>query len=105
MTPEKPAYIRGLSASSMKEFQLSALNRFANARRDSRDSRAALEECRAVLKFVEQVKKERELGNILEFPVPVEAVPVATVKSGNDTARAGCYTLGHGRQRQVPHAA
>ena len=25
-------------------------------------------------------EEERELGNILEFPVPVEAVPVATVK-------------------------
>ena len=80
MTPEAIAYIRSLSESSMKEFQLSALNRFANARRDFRESRAALEECRAVLKFVEQVKKKRELGNVVEFPVPAETATVVAVR-------------------------
>jgi hypothetical protein len=35
------------------------------------------------LRFIAQVLKERELGNVLEFPAVAEAIPVAKVlKSG-----------------------
>jgi hypothetical protein len=73
MTPEKAAYIRSLTESGLKDFQLTALNRFANARRQFREARENLEEQRADLRFIDQVAKERELGNILEFPTAVEA--------------------------------
>jgi len=68
MTPEKAAYIRSLSESGLKDFQLTALNRFGNARRQFREAREILNEQRADLRFIALVAKERELGNILEFP-------------------------------------
>ena len=80
MTPEKAAYIRSLTESGLKDFQFSALNRFANARRQFREARENLDEQRADLRFIVQVEKERQLGNVLEFPTPTEVVPEAAKK-------------------------
>jgi hypothetical protein len=60
--PKKAAYVRSLSAFQLQDFQLTALNRIANARRDFQGSRAELEEQREILRFVAQVLKERKIG-------------------------------------------
>jgi hypothetical protein len=69
MTPEKAAYIRSLSSEGLQNFKLSALWRFTNARRALKQARAALDEQRAEMRFIDQVMKERAIGNVVEFPV------------------------------------
>jgi hypothetical protein len=76
MTPEKAAYIRSLKNESLQDFKMSAMWRFANARRGLKEARAALEEQRAEMRFLDQVMKERAVGNVIEFPVATEQEPV-----------------------------
>ena len=72
MTADLAAYIRSLRDASLRDFELRLLSQFANARRQFREARENLDEQRECLRLIQAVKKERALGNVVEFPTKVE---------------------------------
>ena len=72
--------IRTSSESSLKDFQLTSFNRFANGRRDFGESRAMLEEHREGLQFIAQVLKSGSWGMCWNHLLRHEAAPVSKAK-------------------------
>jgi len=70
----KAAYVRSLSTARLEDFLLESMNRFQCAQRAARESRSALEEQREFMKFIQQVIREKQMGNVIEFPQAPEVL-------------------------------
>jgi hypothetical protein len=69
--------MRSLSKERLQRFQLALLNRFTYAKRAFKEARQELEKERTALRLIAQVIKEREVGNLRQFPTaPAEETSV-----------------------------
>jgi len=72
------AWMRNLPDISLKEYELVTLGRLETARREYREAGADLRASQETMRWIEQVKREREIANVIRFPQqPLEANPVS----------------------------